>query len=384
MAQFVYRERSQAAIHNRATKQGGDFQGYVRDEFRVYKVRPGENCIRILPPTWESEHYGMDIYSHWNIGPDKATILCLRRMANQPCPVCEEVNRLDKSGDPEAAKELSPRLGILTWIVDRKAEAAGEEALMLYNIPPSLDRDIQKHSQDRQTGSYFVIDNPYDGFDIYFDKTGDRLQTRYTGVERANQPTSVDQSYLDAIAETPVPDTLNWRDYDEIAMMFSGGVEVPSRAAAGAGRPTPRGNGTAQPSQRPGASATPSRGAAPSPAPGRREMPAPQPQPGARLAGRPPVRSAPPPQEEEYDPDPRYGTEPPFDNGEYYEEPEVVQPPVRRQAAPPPRGAAPPMNRPAPRGAPPAAPQRRQIAEPAPSARDRAAELGSRFAGRNG
>lgn len=325
MAPFVYRERTQASIQHHATRQGGDFQGFVRDEFRLFRPDKGENCVRILPATWEgegSDHYGLDIYVHHRIGPEKASVLCLRRMMHEPCPICEAIEELNRAG--EDTKEITARLSVLAWIINRKKE---QDGLLLWSIPPSLDREIQKHSQDRRTGEYYVIDNPYEGYDVYFDKTGDGLATRYEGVSLARDPTSVDQHWLDQIAEVPVPDTLAWRDYDEIAELFGGGITpTPTRRA-------PPGNGA---SRRAPPDTTPPvrRIAVPTAAPSR---PPPRGN-GAdeRSAVRPPARLAPTVPTRRAEPPPAVDDEVPFEGGEAYQDDQ----PASRSA--PPRRAVPP------------------------------------------
>lgn len=354
---FVYRERSQAAINARANKQGGDFQGYIKDEFKIYKVRDGENCIRILPASWESDHYGLDVHVHWGVGPENATVLCLRKMLQERCPVCEEVTTLERAGETKEAQELSERLSVLAWIIDRKDEAAGPQ---LWAMPfTKVDREIQKQSQDRQSGVYFVVDNPDTGYDIYFDKSGKGLTTQYTGVQLARNPTSVDQEFLDYIAQVPVPETLIWRDYDTLKNLMYGGV--PPADAAPASRFTGNGQVGAPtaPAARPVTPGAPPRRIATPPVAAARPV-APPPRRVATPAAPPPMqrpvpRAAPPVVEEQYDPDPAYEDpnavyedvqyeEPPFDPA-----PEPAPPPrqVRpaRPMAPPPSGNVPAADR---------------------------------------
>lgn len=343
---FVYRERSQAAIHDRANRQGGDFQGYIKDEFKIYKPRDGENCIRILPATWDSDHYGMNVHVHWGVGPENASVLCLRKMRGERCPVCEEVTALERIGDTETAKDMGERLSVLTWILDRKDEAAGPQ---LWGMPfTKVDLEIQKQSQDRQSGVYFVVDNPYEGYDIYFDKSGKQRNTDYKGVQLARNPTSVDQIYLDYIAEVPVPDTLIWRDYDTIKNLLYGGV--PPETIAPPARFA--GNGQAAPAPRPAMAPPGVRRVAPPPVAAARPV-GPPPRRVATPVAPPPMqrpvpRAVPPVVEEQYDPDPVYddpnaGYDPnAYDDQPYEPPPQQTSAPPMRQV--PPRPMAPPSS----------------------------------------
>lgn len=217
---FRYQQRSNDDWERRASQQGGNFQSYVSDEFRLYAIKKGENCIRILPPTWEgAKHYGMDVWTHFSVGPDKATVLCPSKMAEQPCPVCEARAQAEKRGDEDAAKEMRPNRRVLVWVIDRKDEDKGP---LVWGMPWTLDRDISKVCRDRMTGKFYFVDDPAEGFDVYFDRDGDGIGTKYTGVQLARRATSVDEDWLTFIQAHPLPDVLLVRDYNEIKKLFDG------------------------------------------------------------------------------------------------------------------------------------------------------------------
>jgi hypothetical protein len=262
MSQFVYKPVSQEAIHRRAQRQGGDWESYVRSEFEMYRPKEGEdNWIRILPPTWDgANHYGISVWVHYSVGPDNASVLCLRKMRNQRCPICEEAAAQEKAGaEPDDIKELRPRESTLTWIIDRHDESKGPQ---LWGMPvQQIDQEVRKQSLDRQTGQYTVVEDPYDGYDIYFYKNGKGRNTKYTGVSKAPRSTTVDQYFLDYIAAVPVPDTLLWRDYAMVKALYEGGMDAGDGYAAGR-----------EPMQQPAPGRAPPQG----PAPGRQPQGAPQ------------------------------------------------------------------------------------------------------------
>jgi hypothetical protein len=335
---FVYRERGTDAIQKRASQQGGDFKGFIKDEFEVYTAKKGENYIRILPPTWDNPaHFGFDVWAHYSVGPDNATLLCLHKMQNKRCPICEAVQALERAGDDDEAKQLSARRRVLVWMLDRKEDNKGPQ---LWAMPWTVDRDIAKVSQDRQSGEYYVVDHPDRGYDISFDKEGEKVQTKYTGVNLARRPTSVDPEFLEYVNEVPVPETLLWRDYNEMMDIYAGGMvePEPEREVAPPRRALTNGNGAA---------------------PSRRPLSAP---PARRPVG---------PRRPEPDPEPEYEEEVP--PGEYedgqpeYAPEEEYQPPARVPTR------APPPQRPAlaPRSPAPAR---------TPSGQDKAMSLRERYA----
>jgi hypothetical protein len=223
MAAFQYRARSREDWERRANQSGSDFEGWLKDEYRMYSASKGENCIRILPPSeaWEgSNHYGMDVWVHYSVGPERASVICLWKMQGKSCPVCEERARAERAReDEDVVRQLKPSRRVLMFLLNRKDEAQG---VLAWGMPFTLDRDITKVAKDRSTGEFFFIDEPERGYDIYFDKEGEQLTTKYTGVSRANRPSSVNPKHLEWLADNPLPEALRWRDYAEVKRLFEG------------------------------------------------------------------------------------------------------------------------------------------------------------------
>ena len=217
---YRYQHRDPEDWERRSERQGG-FEGIIKDDFRTFRPKKDENTIRILPPTWEdAKHYGYDIWAHYNVGPDKAAVLCLQKMKNKPCPCCEERARLDKDGDDEAAKEMKPRQGVVTWILNKNERDAKDPVIFV--MSGNMDTDICKVSKDRGTGELFEIDDPDNGYDVSFDRDGEGLRTRYTGYQVARRPSSVPKRVVDFVEDNPIPTVLRWRDYDQIVALLEG------------------------------------------------------------------------------------------------------------------------------------------------------------------
>lgn len=239
---FQYQRRDAQAWDKRANQRGGDFVGFVKDDYQMYQVEKGDNFIRFLPPTWENaEHYGLDVYIHYGIGPDNGSVLCLAKMAQSPvaairkacpgdrCPICEARQRAERAGDNELKDELTSRKSVLAWIINRKDEKKGPQ---VWRMPWTLDRDITKLCKDPRTGELYFIDDPENGYDLSFEKQGDQLTTKYVGIQLARRPSSIDQEFLDYVVECELPDTLQFMEYDDIQKLFEGGAQAePKREA---------------------------------------------------------------------------------------------------------------------------------------------------------
>jgi hypothetical protein len=230
---FKYRKRDAKAVEDRASQQGGDFVGFIKDEYRVYTPRKGDNHIRILPPTWDKpKHYGLDVHVHYGIGPDNAAALCIAKMPDPEtgelsrCPLCEARAKAERAGDEELAKSLRNPKRVLVWLLDKKEPDKGP---LLWAMPWTVDRDIAKISRDKRSGETFLIDDPEEGYDISFDKEGDGMTTKYVGFQLSRRPSSVDEEHLDYIEEHPLPDVMIYRDYDKLLELYEGGPAPPPK-----------------------------------------------------------------------------------------------------------------------------------------------------------
>lgn len=222
---FKYVKRSESKLQERANQSGGGFEGFILDEFPTYRTTKGDHYIRILPPTWSypdgtpGDHYGMDVWTHFGVGPDNGSVLCLQKMQDKACPLCEQRIRLERAGDEEEANALKPIRRVLMWILNRKDEKRGA---VVWACPWTVDRDLAKISRDTMSGTIYYIDDPEDGYDISFEREGDGRTTKYTGMQLARRPTSVPERILDYIQQNPLDKTLRWRTYDEIKRMYEG------------------------------------------------------------------------------------------------------------------------------------------------------------------
>lgn len=218
---FQYQPRTPEQIAKRAT--GNNFIGWAKDQFETFSPKK-ENQIRILPPTWQNPtHYGLDIWVHYSVGPERGTVLCLWKMQGKPCPICEAHARAEAAGRADA-NELKPTRRVVTWVIDRNREREkGEKKPLLWAMPATkVDAEIASICKDRETGQLYYIDDPDHGFDIFFNKEGEKIQTDYKGFQLARRESSVDQFYLDFITQNPIPNTLFWRTYEEVKAIFEG------------------------------------------------------------------------------------------------------------------------------------------------------------------
>lgn len=220
-SRFQYQDRGADAARKRQSQGPSDFDKFLKDGIKMYKVQDGLNRLRILPPTWpDADHYGLDIYMHYGVGPDRQSYLCLEKMLDKPDPIAEARAKARDDGDDEYAKELDAKKRVLVYVVDRDHPKEGVQA---WAMPWTLDRDISKVSEDRSTGEVLKIDHPEEGYDIEFERKGKGNRTEYMGVAIARRSTPLGKDeWLDFAQDHPLPDQLVYYSYDEIAKAFGG------------------------------------------------------------------------------------------------------------------------------------------------------------------
>lgn len=239
-SKFKYRERSAETVSARSKQSGGNYDSYMSSAVTFLKVKEGQNDIRILPPTWDIEgpwgdNWGIEVYIHRDIGPDKGAYLCLDQMRDKygskavpaklgACPLCAARHDL-ADGDEEAQKALKPGKQILAYVINRDDEKAGPQ---IWRLGWQLERDIQIRSQDKKTGAVIALDDPDHGFDVSFTREGTGLKTKYVGVDIArdesplhDKPVRQDK-WLDFVVDNALPEQLVFHDADYLEQVYMG------------------------------------------------------------------------------------------------------------------------------------------------------------------
>lgn len=221
-ADFKYKKRGTDAWKKRAEQSGYNRRSMFKEEVNVFRPKEGDNLIRILPPTWEdAEHYGHEIWCHYGIGPDGDSFLDLQKMTGQPDPIEEERSRALQENDKEYANKLQSKKRVAVYIIDRDEE---EKGIQLWSMPWSMDADITTLAVDKRTGEVLDIDDPEDGYDVEFTKTGQGIKTQYGGIAIARKSSELDNDEaLEEAVELPIPETFVYYDYEEIEKAFNAG-----------------------------------------------------------------------------------------------------------------------------------------------------------------
>lgn len=222
---FVYRgdKRTAEDINRKKSEGSRDYDSYIAGGIKTFKPKEGENCVRILPSTWDEPDWDYVITLHYDIGPDGARYLCPDKMLSKPCPICDA--RAETSEEEEQDK-LNPSKGAICWVIDRDNEKEGPE---LWTIPfTKVRNEIYARSVDKKTREPILVDHPEEGYDIVFNRSGTGTKTQYTGVEVVRDPSPIhenektQQKWLEYIGDHPLPDCLNFYDAEHMKKVLYG------------------------------------------------------------------------------------------------------------------------------------------------------------------
>jgi hypothetical protein len=228
---------------------GGDWDAIFKKDFTVFKAKEGKNTIRIISPDlyfpdpknskkeievgWVgADYWGKEIFVHNEVGGTFTSYLCPEKMIGKPCPICEDRERAsaeasstgDTSEETEAyIKSLYPRKRILAYVIDRKSD---EQEVLVWSMPlTQMEKAIALVSYDEDDNSDIPIDDPDEGYNIHFNFGKDSKSGfyGYSGVKLAKNPSSVEEEFLNFVAENPLPDVLQMYSYERIKEVHTGG-----------------------------------------------------------------------------------------------------------------------------------------------------------------
>ena len=138
---FKYHYRSDESVKKHAERPIGTFDSIFRGGIDKFRAKPGDNLVRILPPTWEGkEHFGLQIWLHKYVGQDNGSYLCPRKMKGKKCPICEMATEADDAKEIDEAKALRAKEDFIYWILDRNSDT--EFTPIVWEQSAQADRDI--------------------------------------------------------------------------------------------------------------------------------------------------------------------------------------------------------------------------------------------------
>jgi len=163
--------------------------------FETFVAQDGDNSIRIVPPLSDDKDgklWGIDVYAYYVNG---RSFLSPRTFdPNATDPFKDMYDKL-KQEDPEAAKAFKGSKRSLTFVLDMM----DDEKLKIFSAPPTVIDEILKVSKNRRTGELIPVEDPKDGRIIFFNKSGQGIQTRYGAFSLDTESCVLDDSIADQL-----------------------------------------------------------------------------------------------------------------------------------------------------------------------------------------
>lgn len=158
--------------------------GYIKEEFPLYRMKEGDNFIRILPPV-DDDPFGLDVYVHSYFGLDYQ-LVCVQKMLKKQCPVCMHYQMVMKKQGRDEAKKYAPKLRTLFWVLDVSDTPQSKKPLVL-DSPIMLTQEIIGRTYDRRTGAVNDITDLNDGREVVFTvemkNVGSKVMPQYKHVD---------------------------------------------------------------------------------------------------------------------------------------------------------------------------------------------------------
>lgn len=236
---FNYKGHTADDLKRRASMRGSAQDSFTNQDVKFFTPRAGDNRVRIMPPTWPTpEHYGFDLFVHYNIGPDNSSYICLDKISGEVgvCPICIERARAEAAGEKEYADSLKPNRRVSVYVIDRDRP---NEGVLLWNMPWTIDRDICAQAVDKSTGEVYNLDDPDNGYDVLFTREGQNQLTKYVGVQIARKPSPLSddpdlaEKWLQHVTTKPIPDQFIMYEPDHITKVFAGAAAKTADEDAG-------------------------------------------------------------------------------------------------------------------------------------------------------
>jgi len=204
------------AIKKRIENIGkGRWATYLSDTYDRYKIKQGDNFIRLLPlilPEDVEGDFAYDIYVHSRLGANSDSFVCVEQMWNDTCELCHLHRVAAREGDEEMASELRPyRRSIgLCLDVHPKRDLRQSDDILVIDMPASLADEIARHAVSKETGAIIPLNDPDKGRVVIFEYIKGKTKYGSYGGVQVGRKFPVDDDILDAIV--PVEDVIAMPD----------------------------------------------------------------------------------------------------------------------------------------------------------------------------
>lgn len=212
----------------------------------IFRWKVGRNPVRVLSPFEDGSPFKLVHIHFMEMGSITIPIVCPKRMINQPCPICEQADKLRTKGDAASYEKAGRYFASRKWYANAINCADPERSLIMISVGKEIMDQINGHIKTRrEEDPGFDLSDPYNGVDLIVTRRGTLQEdTEYTVQLRTaktpmGESEEVMQGYLDTRVDlekhaTPMTYELIMAKLTEVA----GGTKAQPQSRGVA--PTPR------------------------------------------------------------------------------------------------------------------------------------------------
>jgi hypothetical protein len=196
---------------NYQRKDSGGYSSILKGDLPNWKCGAGKHKIDIVPfevgkhhPTLEKGSYAymLEIWTHYGIGQNGDTFLCLNKVYGEDCPVCEYRKKLIDEGetDKETLNSLRPKQYTLYNVVVYDTPAEEAKGVQIFNVAHFFMEKNLLSVASAETGEPIPYSDPDLGRVVSFERQGTGAgNTSYIGhtlLERTKIVGGVKKKYV--------------------------------------------------------------------------------------------------------------------------------------------------------------------------------------------
>ena len=206
---------------------------------KFWSAKDGDHLVDIIPyvvgkndPNMKEgeDGYCLEVYVHNNVGQREGQIICLQNTFGKPCPICQEISKIQKSGgDEEYIKSLKasryPR-SIYNIICYDNAEEERKGIQVWHTSNFLLQQYILELAKrpirpgQKNIEPYIAFMDPDDGRSIAFKKEGKAENTKFIGIRFEERSYKISDEILDAAH--CLDELIEWPTYEQVYEDFWG------------------------------------------------------------------------------------------------------------------------------------------------------------------
>ena len=172
---------------------------YVKGNLETFTPVDGDNAIRIVPPLASDKYaslWGVEIWTYFLGNRVYVSSTTFDKHPNDP--VAEHFFKVRQTDEQEASKYRGTRRHLM-YVMDMND--ADNPQLKIWAAPPTLVDEFIGLSKDPRSGKLVPLEDPEQGRVIFFTRTGQGINTKYTRVQLDSEASPLDEKLADDLEE---------------------------------------------------------------------------------------------------------------------------------------------------------------------------------------